>query len=110
MGVGEALQDAPALGGKAQQDAATIRQIFEAVEQPLLHGAVHQLDDGVVAEAEAIGGVRNGAGDVLRGARDLKKKLILLRLEANCEGGFFAEAEKAPELKPEVSQGGEGRR
>src|SRR5690348_14909170 len=56
----EFLQQARSLGGDAQENAAGVRLIAGTLEQAFFFGAIGELDDAVVAQAEALSSIGNG--------------------------------------------------
>ena len=104
---GEAVEEALAFRSEAEQDAAAVGGVFGAAQEALMLGAVGELDDAVVAQAEALGGVGDGGWGAVGGAGDLEEQLVLLGMEADGDGGGFAEMEEAAELEAEVGEGGE---
>ena len=104
---GEAIEEAFAFRGEAKENAAAVGGVRGAAQEALVLGAVRELDDAVVAKAEALGGVGNGGRGAVGGTGDLEQELMLLGMEADGGGGGFAEVEEAAELEAEVGEGGE---
>jgi hypothetical protein len=85
------VQEARALGGNAEQDAARIVLVAGAFEQALLLRAVCQFDDAIVPQAETLGCVGNSGDCAGRRSSDLEEELMLLRLEPGIVGGLLTE-------------------
>jgi hypothetical protein len=102
--VGEGVQDRTALFCDGEEDAAAVERVFAAGEEAFGDGAVGELDYGVVAEAEALGGVGDGEDCVCGGAGDLQEELVLLGMQIDLLGGLLAEVEEGSELVAKVSE------
>ncbi len=97
------MEEAAALSSEMQEDDAAVLAVG-AAEEAGLFAALAELDDGVVAEAEAVGEVADGGR--LGRAGDLEEELVLLRMKAGAAGGVFTEVEEEAELVAEVGEGG----
>jgi hypothetical protein len=73
-------------------------------DKPVAFGALHQPDNGVVALLQEFGELSDGGPSPARKTCDAQEQLMLLRRQAVGAGGPFAEAEKFPELIPEIRQ------
>jgi hypothetical protein len=102
--VGEVIEDAAADGSELQQDAAAVSGVVDAGEQASLFAALGELDDAVMAKAEADGGVGDGGGDAVGGSGDLQQELMLLGWEIALGGGCLAELQEGAELVAELGE------
>lgn len=75
---GQFLQQARSLGGDAQENAAGVRLVARALEQAFFFGTIGELNDAIVAQAEALGCVSDRGDGACRGAGDLEQQLVLL--------------------------------
>jgi hypothetical protein len=101
----EGLEDFAALFGNGEDDAATVCGVFGAEEEAFGDGAVDELDDGVVAEAEALGCVCDGGERAAGCSSDLQQKLMLLGMEVDFVGGLLAEVSEDAEVVAELGEG-----
>ncbi len=95
MFAGETGEDFPAFWGEVQKRAPAVLSVGLAHQEILADGAIHQLNGAVVAQAEPFGRVGDGDGGALRDTGDLEKELVLLGVQADLDGGRFAELDKA---------------
>jgi hypothetical protein len=101
---GQFFEDALAFGCDLEEDTAAIGGIGGAGEEAFGHAAINQLDDGVMTQAKAFGGVADGGGDAIWGTRDLEQELVLARVEMDLGGGLFAGLEEGAEVEAEVGE------
>jgi hypothetical protein len=102
---GEGVEEAAAFAGDAEENAAAVCGVVGAEEEALGDGAIDELDDGVVAEAQALGGVGDGGEGARGGSCDLEEELVLLGVELELLGGLLAELEEGSELVAELGEG-----
>ncbi len=102
---GEVLEDFAAFLGDGEDDAAAVVGVFGADEEAFCDGAVDQLDDGVVAEAEALGGVGDGGERAVGCSGDLQQELMLLGMQIDFVGGLLAEVGEGAEVVAELGEG-----
>jgi hypothetical protein len=102
---GEGVEDGAAFFCDGEDDAAAVERVFGASEKTFGYGAVGELDDGVVAETETLGGVSDGDDGVWRRSGDLQQELMLLGVQIDLLGGLLAELQEGADLVAEVSQG-----
>ena len=104
MVVGEIIEDSAAGGRELQQDAAAVGWVVDTGEQASLFAALGELDDAVMAQAEADGGVGDGGCDAVGGSGDLQQELMLLGGEIALGGGGLAELQEGAELVAELGE------
>lgn len=104
MGGGEIGEDFFALGRELEADLAAVFLAAEFAGEFERGEAVGEADDTVVLDLEALGEFADGDGVVAGKAFDGEQGLVLLRGDAGRQGGFFAEAQEAPQG---VAEGGE---
>jgi len=75
---GELVEETVAGGGEPEQDAAAVFGVGRAGEQASGLAALGELDDAVMAEAEAFGDIGDGGEGVGGGSGDLEEELVLL--------------------------------
>ena len=92
-------------GGRQPHDylAAVLLAEF-AGHVPMLFQAAHQLHSAVMLELQPFGQFADGCLGAIRQSLDRQQKLVLLRFHPQRTNLFFAEAKKAPDLMPELSQ------
>ena len=67
-----------AAGREADTDALAVRVVAPALDEPRLHGAVHEADRAVMLDLQAFGELGDGRRPV-RESADEEKKLVLVR-------------------------------
>ena len=77
---GQLLQNPPAFGSGAKDDAAAVLRIVTAEEQTLRHGTIYQLNRAVVTKGEALGGISDGRPGARGRPCHLEQQLMLLRM------------------------------
>jgi hypothetical protein len=92
--VRQGSQDSVALRGDVQGDAAAIRCVVLAVDQPSFFTALAEFDDSVMSQAQAFRYVRYRRLRAVRSSSDVEQELVLLRVKARVCGTGFAEMEK----------------
>jgi hypothetical protein len=105
MIAGEAIENLTAFARDAEDDDSLVVGIGGAGEQTFVLGAVNELDDAVVLQAETGGGVGNAYGRCFGRSGDLQEELMLLRLKSSGKGGTLGEMKKAAQLKAEIGEG-----
>lgn len=107
MVVGQAAKQLMAFPGYAQNCTALVGGVDRALKEPFAFGAVHQLNGAIVLQLKPLRGVSNGDGCRMRCSSYLKKKLVLLRLQARLEGGALRKVEEPAQLSTKVGKSNE---
>ena len=100
--VGEVLENLAAFAGDGEDDAAAVVGVFGAEQKAFGYGAVDELDDGVVPEAEALGGVGDGGERAGGRSGDLEQELMLLGVKIDFVCGLLAEVGEGAEVVAEL--------
>lgn len=75
---GEGEEDFAAGGGERDVDHAAVAGVVGADDEAVVHGALDQADDGVVALLEELGELADGGGAASGKALDAEQELVLL--------------------------------
>lgn len=91
--------------GDGENRTAAIGRVFDALYQTLGHRSVSQLDDAVLAQAQALGQEADGGRTAFREPGDLQQKLVLARAQIMVLRHLLTELQEAAKLVPELCQG-----
>jgi hypothetical protein len=91
VGFGEAFKRAFSGRGELEDDEAMVGVGLEALDEACFSASFAELDDAVMAEAEALGDPGDGGFNAIGRAGDLQHELVLLRVEVSLKGRLLAE-------------------
>jgi hypothetical protein len=105
MTLRQRVQHAHSLAGNGEDDATAIGRILVPPDQALSHGAVSQLYNAVLPQAESFGEEVDCRGSALWNACDLQEELMLARLQVMIVRHLLAELQEAAEVIAKLREG-----
>jgi hypothetical protein len=103
----EATENLPPFAGDAEDGAATVTEINDALEEAFALRAINEFDSTIVFESKPCGGVGNRNDSSLRSACYLQEELMLLRMQTCLHSCRFAKEEETAQFEPELRKGDE---
>lgn len=104
MSLGEHLELRDAGSGQRDAHCSFVIRIRLALDKPVSHCAVDQLDGAVVSQHEIIGKIADGRTSRIRVASDRQQKLMLGRRKARSPGLLVAPVQKSPQPRTQFEQ------
>jgi hypothetical protein len=99
---GQSIEDLPPFGSQFQYDPASVLFVLLPRYEPSFFASFTEFDDGIVAQAESLGGVTDRSQDSIWSAGHLKQQLMLLWLEIESGRSHLAEVKKESQLMSEI--------
>jgi hypothetical protein len=90
---------------QTDDDLAPITTVAPPLDHVSVHQAIHQLNDGVMADLQPFGEHAHRRHFVSLEAFDLQQDQVLLRLHAGGPGGHLANAKEASDQIAKIGQG-----